>query len=350
MQPCRLLLPTVLVALLVGCRDETPSSPTAEGMTTPDGLPATLVGAPNTWEKVASAPTARYFTVAGSAVNVNGRSILYLFGGANLDEGDNGIATVEAYNIAVDRWAPKASMPTGVGSANGVGLIDGKLYVPGGSTYTGDGDLHLRILQIYDPAANAWTRGADMPAASGAGVSAVIGNRLYVLTGRDNAENGCVDCGSVLTRQVFRYNAMQNRWARLKPSPNYHLEGVAAAINGKLYVTGGFGPGGATRALDIYDPATNRWTSGAALPGVHTGGVGVSLAGQFYVIGGFTGEVVAYNPKTNRWVRKASFPVPTARFMAGAKVTHAGKTRIVVHVGLEDGFPDNGQGTFVYTP
>jgi N-acetylneuraminic acid mutarotase len=105
-----------------------------------------------------------------------------------------------------------------------------------------------------------------------------------------------------------------------------------------------------TRALDIYNPATNTWTSGAPLPNVHSGGVGVVLAGQLYVIGGFTGEVVAYNPNTNRWVKKAPFPVPTARFMSGAKVTLDGKARIVVTVGLEDGFPNNGRATFVYTP
>jgi N-acetylneuraminic acid mutarotase len=349
-----LLLTAYVGAMLVGCRGETPSSPTAIEATSTPGLTAALVGAPNTWEEVAPMPTARFFATAGSAVNPNGRSILYVFGGANLDEGDLGIATVEAYNMATDRWAPKAAMLRGAGSSNGVGFIDGKLYLPGGGSYTGDGNLHLRLLQVYDPVTDAWTRGADMPAASSSGVSGVIDNRLYVLTGRDNTYlpdgTPCTDCGSVFTRQLFRYNAAQNRWVRLKSSPNFHLEGAAAVINGKLYVAGGRGPEGTTRALDIYDPATNHWTSGAPLPSTHVSGVGVALAGQFYVVGGFTGEVVAYNPNTNRWVKRASFPVPTARFMSGAKVTHAGKARIVVQVGLEDGFPNNGRATFVYTP
>jgi hypothetical protein len=36
--------------------------------------------------------------------------------------------------------------------------------------------------------------------------------------------------------------------------------------------------------------------------------------------------------------------------MSGAKVTLNGKARIVVQVGLEDWFPNNGRATYVYTP
>jgi len=86
------------------------------------------------------------------------------------------------------------------------------------------------------------------------------------------------------------------------------------------------------------------------LPSAHSGGAGVVLAGQLYVVGGFTGAVVAYNPKTNRWVKKASFPVPSSRFLAAARATLDGKARIVAQAGLEDGFPNNGRATFVYTP
>jgi hypothetical protein len=73
-------------ALLVGCRDETPTDPTATLAVPTPGPTAALVGAPNTWEQVASAPTARYATVAGSALNANGRSILYVFGGGNFSD------------------------------------------------------------------------------------------------------------------------------------------------------------------------------------------------------------------------------------------------------------------------
>jgi N-acetylneuraminic acid mutarotase len=350
-------LPVLVAALLAGCRGETPTDPTSTTAIPTPGPTAALVGAPNTWEQVAPMPSARYYAVAGSAVNANGRSILYVFAGRDLDdiEGVRDFGTVEAYNIATNRWTTKAGIaPVEVSAINGVGYVNGKFYLPGGKFYTGDGYLKRRVLQVYDPVADVWTRGADMPGTSAAGVAGVIDNRLYVLTGEDNTYlpdgTACEDCGIVYTRRLFRYNPVQNRWVRHKSCPNFHVDGVAGVIQGKLYVTGGRGDGGTKRSLDVYHPATNTWTSGAPLPSVHVGGVGVVLAGQFYVIGGFTGEVVAYNPNTNRWVKKAPFPVPTARFMTGAKVTLDGKARIVVQVGLEDGFPNNGRATFVYTP
>jgi hypothetical protein len=329
-------LAILIGALLVGCRDETPTDPTPTAAAPTPGPMAALVGAPNTWEQVASPPTARYATVAGSAVNANGRSILYMFGGALTLEGLPGLSNVEAYNIATNRWATKAGMVEPAGFISGVGYINGKLYLPGGTSCAADvGCQTSRVLRIYDPAGDTWTLGADMPVANSRGVSGVIDNRLYVLTGGSSP-------------QLFRYNPVQNRWVRLKSCPNFHIEGFAGVIKGKLYVAGGYRVGTATRGLDIYDPATNNWTSGAPLPSVHSGGVGVVLAGQFYVIGGDTGEVVAYNPNTNRWVKKASFPVPNARFMSGDKVTLDGKARIVVHSG--SGAADDGRPTYVYTP
>ena len=348
-------LSVVIGALLAGCRGETPTDPTTTPATPASGPTAALVGTPNTWEQVSSMPSARFSAVAGSAVNRNGRSILYVFGGANITEGEPGLSTVEAYNIATNRWATKADLPGGLGSINGVGNINGKLYLPGGIEYTGDGYLRWPYLQVYDPASDTWTFGADMPVATSGGVAGVIDNRLYVLAGDEPGSRPdgtpCDECPGVPSRRLFRYNPVQDRWVSLKPSPNFHIKGFGGVIKGKLYVTGGFGGGATTQALDIYDPATNTWTSGAPLPTVHTSGVGVVLAGQFYVIGGFTGEVLAYNPNQNRWLKKAPFPAPNARFGSGAKVMLDGKARIVVQVGLlADDSPSDGRATFVYTP
>jgi hypothetical protein len=120
------VLSILIGALLVGCRDETPTDPTSTAATPTTGTTAALVGAPNSWEQVAPMPSARYFTAAGSAVNVNGRSILYVFGGASVEEGQLGLNTVENYNITTNRWATKADMPVGAGAINGVGEINGE--------------------------------------------------------------------------------------------------------------------------------------------------------------------------------------------------------------------------------
>jgi hypothetical protein len=91
---------------------------------------------------------------------------MYVFGGASLEEGQPGINTVENYNIASNHWGTKANMLGGAGGIHGVGDINGKLYLPGGISYGGDGYVSDAGLRIYNPAADTWTWGADMPVAS----------------------------------------------------------------------------------------------------------------------------------------------------------------------------------------
>jgi N-acetylneuraminic acid mutarotase len=347
-----LALPVLAGALLAGCDREEPTAPATPSSA---ALATAPIGASNTWARAASMPSARHSAVAGATTNSNG--IMYLFGGLDVEdeEGIHTFRTVERYVLATDRWSTRSSVaPVEALAINGAGLIGGKFYLPGGKQNTGNGFLKLRELQIYTPGTDTWARGADMPGASAAGVSGMIGGKLYVVTGEDNTylSDGtpCPDCGLVETRRLFRYDPQQNSWARRAACPHFHVGGMAGVINGKLYVAGGHGKGATTLNLDIYNPATNTWTSGAALPTAHSGGVGVVLGGRLYLIGGFTGEVVAYDPATNKWTQRAPFPVPTARFMAGAKVGLDGKDYIVVQVGLEDGFPDNGRATYVYTP
>ncbi len=62
---------------------------------------------------------------------------------------------------AGDTWTYKAIMPTARGFVSGC-VLDGKLYVIGGfpSHYS-----VTAAVEMYDPATDAWTRRADMPAA-----------------------------------------------------------------------------------------------------------------------------------------------------------------------------------------
>jgi len=104
---------------------------------------------------------------------------------------------------------------------------------------------------------------------------------------------------------------------------------VAAALEGKIYVVGGFEKPSLgnvlnlaiTPSVEMYDPATDRWTSKASMPvGLHHVGIGVA-GGRLYVIGGYSksglsvwnpvATVYAYDPTTDSWTERAS--MPTAR-------------------------------------
>jgi hypothetical protein len=69
------------------------------------------------------------------------------------------------------------------------------------------------------------------------------------------------------------------------PEPDEELYGVA--VNGKLYVIGGWGEGKARGANYEYDPATDKWTKKKSMPRpAHHAALAVAN-GKIYVCGGF---------------------------------------------------------------
>lgn len=118
-------------------------------------------------------------------------------------------------------------------------------------------------------------------------------------------------------------------WRTVTPLPTKRTEVAAAALEGKIYVVGGFEKPSLSNVLnftitpsvEMYDPATDRWTSKRPLPvGLHHVGIGVA-GGRLYIIGGYgksglsvwnpVTTVYAYDPTTDTWTERA--PMPTAR-------------------------------------
>lgn len=118
-------------------------------------------------------------------------------------------------------------------------------------------------------------------------------------------------------------------WMTGAPAPTARTEVAVAALDGLVYVVGGFEQPGTWRIwqssvsakVEVYDPATNRWSSRPDLPmGLHHAGAAV-LDGALYVVGGFTvsddtlwnpsDRVFRFNPADEAWTERA--PLPTAR-------------------------------------
>jgi N-acetylneuraminic acid mutarotase len=138
--------------------------------------------------------------------------------------------------------------------------------------------------------------------------------QLYVASPGNVFENA----GNPQPPHLHRYNPATNSWVELAPPPRNHALGVMRAINGELYLVGGFEGGNrstvASAALDVYNPATNSWTPGPPMPTARSGATGQVLNGVLYMVGGsdFFGNVFAtveaYSPSTNSWTTKAAMP------------------------------------------
>ena len=333
------------VLLLAACHDGTSPTPTSEPLAAGTGL-AALRGS---WTSRAPMPEGRALHQAGVLGNGTGRPRLYVFNGEDPEElFEHPVRSIAIFDVVANTWRT-VSVPLGIpvlSRTNGIGLIGGKFYLPGGSDESGDGHVAQAHLLEYDAVMNAWTRKADMPEAGSRGVTGVIDGKLYVLLGLRNYDPECPDCGPpVPIRRFYRYDPGTETWTTLPRSPNYHAAGAAGVIDGKLYVAGGRGPKGLTSALDIYDPATNAWTVGASMPVPSSGLAGAVIGNTFHVFGGPNGEVRAYNAEKKTWAMRTPMAMPRELMAAAKVVTSSGATVSVV-----GGSTDTGTEHDVFVP
>jgi N-acetylneuraminic acid mutarotase len=135
----------------------------------------------NKWETRSPMPTARNHASVGA---VNGK--IYVIGGRVGSVFVNASATdiVEEYDPSIDSWGvAKARMPS-ARSGVAYGTYGGKIYVAGGEYLNSQVVGAFRDLQAYDPATNSWTMLAPLPLPRNAPAVAVLGNRLYLISGQ----------------------------------------------------------------------------------------------------------------------------------------------------------------------
>lgn len=110
-------------------------------------------------------------------------------------------------------------------------------------------------------------------------------------------------------------------WVTLAPLPEPAADIIAAAVNGKLYVFGGFANNRARNLNYEYDTATNAWTKKKPMPvALHRFAI-ASYGDKIYLFGGFkypdTGGGIwqpadtawRYDPATDEWSPLAAMPV-----------------------------------------
>lgn len=273
----------------------------------------------NKWDKPATMPIA-LGEVAGGVIGKK----LYLVG--------EGSSATLSYDLSTGKWSDTTSLARRpfVGNHHAAEVVNGKLYLFGGLAGGSGGKV-----QIYDPATNRWTLGADMPFATGSAGSAVIDGFVYVAGGIVPTDTG----GTATTDRVARYDPANDTWTELAPMPLGRNHAAAATDGQRLYVFGGRGAGSGDANVvangfddvQVYDPQTDTWqwsgdsASGLApLPQARGGtGKAVYADGRFYVMGGETltganatandvyDRVDVYDPIASAWSRGPA--MPTAR-------------------------------------
>lgn len=172
---------------------------------------------------------------------------------------------------------------------------------------------------------------------------------------------GCAVIAVIAQLTAVHAQPVQEGWHTGAPAPGARTEIAAAALDGKIYVAGGFSRPSLSSVLDfaisrdveVYDPAADSWTHTTPMPaGRHHMGM-VALDGYVYVVGGFAksglsvwhavNSVYRFDPKTQEWRERA--PMPTARGALGVAVFQ-GK---LFAIGGYDG-KQNVRATEIYDP
>lgn len=161
-----------------------------------------------------------------------------------------------------------------------------------------------------------------------------------------------------LRKDVVCWNPLSpqntSNWVSIPPMTYGRYKAAAVVLDGKLFVTGGYDT--ETHkfmdSVEVFDDVTQRWYPvSPLLNGGRAGHKVEAVNGKLYVIGGwrkfkFLDEVEEYNPLLNKWTIKSKMPKPLAYF--GSVV----KNEQIYIVGGISGFRPNDEHNAlrVYSP
>ena len=278
--------PVLVLACVLGAAACAAPRPAGEGAREQAGEGAgERAGDAGRWETLppAERPTARH---EHGYARVGDR--FYLIGG-------RGAKPVEIFDPAARAWSVGAAPPVEMHHFQAV-EYDGKVYVVGAMTGGYPTEPPIPEVHVYDPAANAWSAGPAIPAdrrRGGAG-AVVHDGQIYVVAG---ITNGHTD-GHVAWLDAF--DPRTGEWRRLADAPRARDHFQAGVIDGKLYAAGGRRSSAGTGQpfeltvpeVDVYDFATGRWSTlpaAANLPTPRAGSTTAVLDGRLLVLGGESG-------------------------------------------------------------
>ncbi|MBN1955761.1 MAG: hypothetical protein JW900_12010 [Anaerolineae bacterium] len=237
------------------------------------------------WAELAQMPTRRVW-LAVAAWDWQ----LYAIGGQSPD-GVTGV--VEVYDPAADTWSRAAGKPTPVAHVAAAVLGD-RIVVPGGCL--GDGTA-LDVVEVYYPLTDTWQTAAPLPQPACAYALSVFEGRLYLFGGTD---------GEGYLATTFVYDPDEDQWEERAPMGDPRALLAAAHLAEKIYVVGGYRDGRELTTCQAYEPAADSWTDCTPLIMGRSGLGLVALGGRLYAIGGgglggYHGFNERYDPYRERW-------------------------------------------------
>ncbi|MEL6253887.1 MAG: kelch repeat-containing protein [Bacteroidota bacterium] len=255
-----------------------------------------------TWEaEVASngAPNPRH---EAGYVEVNGK--FYLLGG-------RGIKAVNIYDPIAKTWTNGQAPPIELHHFQPI-AYQGKIYGIGAMTGGYPTETAIPNIIIYDPLADQWSTGPEIPSARRRGGAGLVlhNNKFYLVCGIINGHTS----GHVNWMDV--YDPATDSWQVLADAPRARDHFQASLVDDKIYALGGRRSTASGNVfantiaeVDVYDIATDTWTPlNQNLPTLRAGSYNAVMDKEILVLGGESpdqtpahSEVQALDTRTGSW-------------------------------------------------
>ena len=184
----------------------------------------------------------------------------------------------------------------------------GRIYVLGGYPPMQGPNRTARTVQVYDIASDRWELGPPLPQPNNHGMAAAVDGRIYLLGGQTTDDQQ----GATAVNTVYELDPARGTWVEKAPMPTARSGGVAVAHAGRIYVAGGRVPRGNDFA--VYDPAADQWEVLPNLPSQRNHITGAAVNGRIHIVGGRLGNGLSpvksdahevFDPQTRTWTTAA---------------------------------------------
>jgi len=196
---------------------------------------------------------------------------------------------------------------------HGFEALSGQLYVVCGQSAP---RTHESTVYAYDISTNTWTTRAPAPIALQSPVLRAVNGKLYLIGGYDSTIPLKYD-------MTFEYDPAADAWTQKANMPTAREDMASAVVDGKIYIFGGITNPGLeiTAAVEVYDPVTDTWQIKSKMPNPRClGDFGCAYNGKIYLVSGTDTmkgygstlfprtRVDQYEPADNTWTRRADIP------------------------------------------
>ena len=280
--------------------------------------------------------TIQNLPVGGASVSTSAPGFVPASQGVTLAAGSN---THDVVLTPAGEWGLRAPLLDPL-SELALAEAGGKLYLLGGYP---NNRVTARTVQVYDIGGNTWSYGPQLPQPNNHGMAASVNGKVYLIGGQTLADDPPGTYSYVNT--VWELDPAAGTWVARTAMPTARSSGVAIVLDGKIYVAGGRPP--REKDVAVYDPATNTWETLPDLPTQRNHMIGAAINGRIHVVGGRIGLGLGfaktaahevYDPQSRTWT--------TAAPMLGARSGMNGiMARGCFHVwggeAIEGMFPDH---------